>query len=56
VELTDQRRGLGRLLVCEALEKCRARPPAVSEVTVNSSPNAGVVTSDMGSMPEMRPK
>jgi predicted GNAT family N-acyltransferase len=40
VEMTDQRKGLGRLLVAEALRMCRARHPAVAEVTVNSSPNS----------------
>jgi len=40
VDATDQRKGLGRLLVGEALMMCRARHPAVAEVTANSSPNA----------------
>ena len=40
VEAMHQRKGIGRLLVSEAVQLIRANHPIASEVTVNSSPNA----------------
>lgn len=40
VEPSQQRQGVGRLLMNEALRSIRAHHPETKEVTVNSSPNA----------------
>ena len=40
VTAESQRRGIGRQLLAEALKICRRNRPGLSEVTVNSLPNA----------------
>ncbi len=40
VEPARQREGIGRALLWEALQRCRAEPSPAIEITVNSSPNA----------------
>lgn len=40
VEATRQRRGIGRLLMEEALRLCKIHHPGLSKITVNSSPNS----------------
>ena len=40
VDPRRQREGIGRALLAEALQQCRAQPTPPVEITVNSSPNA----------------
>ena len=40
VEVTKQRKGIGRKLMEEALQLCKTHHPGIREITVNASPNA----------------
>ena len=48
VDASHQRRGISRELLCRSIDVCRTQEPGITDISVNSSPNAVLMYERLG--------